>query len=385
MISPRILGLLMVAMLVVACGLAQADFYVSTAGNDANSGVKEQPFRTIEHARDCVRRQITQGGATRVPITVWISAGDYFLERTFELAHEDSGVKESPVSYRAESGAKVRLVGGRQIPPDAFKAVQAPEILNRLDAAARGHVFVADLKALGVADLGEVAENGKRCELFFNDIPLALARWPNEGFANIVEVTGGRPIKDGGQSGDAIGKFTYAGDRPNRWAGETDVWLHGYWFWDWSDQYQKVETIDVQSRTIALTQPYHYYGYRKGQRYRVVNVLAELDLPGEWYLDRRTSLLYLWPPDSIEKARIVFSTLASPGILLTNSSFVVLRDLIVEATRGEGVKIHGGKGNRVGGCTIRNTGGTGMVVEGGSDNGVTGCDAGPALTNSLLP
>lgn len=83
MISPRVWGLLMVAMLAAKGGLAQADIYVSTAGNDANSGVQEQPIRTIEHARDCVRRQIKQGGATRVPITVWISAGDYSLEQTF--------------------------------------------------------------------------------------------------------------------------------------------------------------------------------------------------------------------------------------------------------------------------------------------------------------
>jgi parallel beta-helix repeat protein len=374
LISPQTVGLVMVAVLTARCGIARADFYVSTTGNDANSGTKEQPFRTIEHARDCVRQQIKEGSATRGPITVWIAAGEYYLDRTFELTDEDSGVKGSLVSYRAEPGEETCLIGGRRISPDDFKPVEDPQILNRLDAAARGRVLVVDLKALGLTDLGAVAENGKRCELFFNDKPLVLARWPNEGFVNVVEVTGGQPISSHGISGDKIGKFTYDGDRPSRWSDETDIWLQGYWFWDWAEQFQKLETIDAKTRTFTLTQPYHGYGYRKGQRYRAVNVLAELDVPGEWYLDRRTSLLYVWPPEGTAKARIVFSTLESPCVLLKNASYVVLRDLIVEATRGEAVKMLDGKGNLVAGCTIRNTGGTGVVVEGGSESGVTGCD-----------
>jgi hypothetical protein len=355
-------------------GLDRADFYVSPAGSDAKSGVKEQPFRTIEHARDCVRRQIEHQGKTRAPITVWIAAGDYYLDRSLELSEKDSGVKDSPVCYRAEPGAEVRLVGGRRIPADAFKPVEDTEILHRFDAAARGHVLAVDLKALGVTDFGAVAENGKRCEVLFNDKPLTLARWPNEGFVKIAEVTGGERISSNGESGDKVGKFTYDGDRPGRWAGETDIWLHGYWFWDWAEQYQRVETIDAKTRTIRLEKPYHYYGYRKGQRYYAVNVLAELDLPGEWYLDRRSGVLYIWPPEPMEKARIVFSTLASPCISLKNASHIVLRDLIVEAGRGEGVKVFGGKGNLVAGCTIRNMGGTGAVVEDGCKNGVTGCE-----------
>ena len=258
--------------------------------------------------------------------------------------------------------------------PRSFTAVQDAAILSRLDAAARGHVLQADLKALGIADFGGIVPNGKRGELFFNDQPLTLARWPKEGFVKIGEVTGGRPVDVRGTVGDEIGKFTYEGDRPSRWVGETDVWLHGYWFWDWADQYHKVESIDTKTRTITLAPPYHYYGYRKGQHYYAVNVLAELSSPGQWYLDRRTGLLYVWPPAPMEKARIVFSTLESPVIRLKNASHVILRDLIVEATRGDGIVIEGGEDNLVAGCTVRNVGASAVVVHGGKHCGVVGCD-----------
>ena len=74
---------------------------------------------------------------------------------------------------------------------------------------------------------------------------MTLARWPNEGFVRIVDVVGGRTHRIRGRPGDKIGRFIYDGDRPKRWVGEKDVWLHGYWFWDWADQRQQVESIDT--------------------------------------------------------------------------------------------------------------------------------------------
>ncbi len=115
----------------------------------------------------------------------------------------------------------------------------------------------------------------------FNPAQLA---WSSE------EIQGAKP----GIKGDKVGKFVYEGDRPSRWAKENNVWLQGYWFWDWADQYQQVASINTTAHTIALKPPCHHYGYRKGMRFYAVNVLAELDAPGEWYLDRTAGMLYLW-------------------------------------------------------------------------------------------
>ena len=69
--------------------------------------------------------------------------------------------------------------------------------------------------------------------------------------------------------------------------------MHGYWFWDWSDQRHKIESIDAEKHLIAVVPPYHGYGYRKGQWYYAFNLLSELDSPGEWYLDRQTGIALL--------------------------------------------------------------------------------------------
>jgi hypothetical protein len=372
--SARAIPWLLAAVLAATCGTARADFYVATGGNDANPGTQQRPFQTIEHARDAVRQQIEHSTASQGPITVGIAAGTYRLEKTIELGSHDSGAAQAEVIYRAEPGAEVRLSGGRQIPPDAWKPAADPAVSNRLDPAARGKVLQADLKALGVTNLGGVPPGGTQANLYFNDRPLVLARWPNEGFVKVGELRGGHPINSWGLIGDSVGKFTYDGDRAQRWVDESDLWLFGYWFWDWSEDYHRVASIDTKTHTMAVRPPFHHYGYRKGQRYFALNALIELDSPGEWYVDRRSGTLYLWPPESVEKARIVFSTLESPLLRLKNVSHVRLRDLTIETTRGNGIEIDGGRNVCLAGCTIRNIGNTGVVLTEGRHNGLQSCD-----------
>jgi len=354
------------------------DLYVATNGNDAwsgtpvepNAGRTDGPFATLERARDEIRRR-RAGGATAEAVTVHVRGGMYPREKPFELTASDGGTAQAPIVYRAYRDEKVHLIGGREI--TNFRRITDPAILERLDEAARGRVWQADLKELGVSDFGDAVASGRRLELFFNDQPMTLARWPNEGFVKIADVAGGKPITAHGIQGDAVGRFVYEGDRPARWAKEDDVRLHGYWFWDWSDAYEKVESIDPRHRVISTLPPYHHYGYRKGARWYALNLLTELDEPGEWYLDRRSGILYFWPPAPIESARTYVSVL-DRMMLLKDASYITIRGLILEFNRGTAVMVEGGSHNRIDACTIRNIGGTAVVISGGVDNGVAGCD-----------
>ncbi len=351
--------------------------YVAPGGNDGGSGRAAAagadgagPFATLERARDEVRKLKQAGPLPTGGVVVELAAGVYELARPLELTAADSGSAEAPIVYRAASGAEVRLVGGRQV--TNFVPVTDAAVLQRLDESARGKVLQADLKALGIKDFGQVATDGQRLEVFFQDKPMTLARWPNEGFVRVLDVVGGAPHKIHGIPGDKIGKFVYDGERPTRWAGEADAWLHGYWFWDWSDQRQQIESIDPEKHIIALKPPYHGYGYRKNQWYYALNLLAELDAPGEWYLDRTAGLLYFWPPAPLEQGKTLVSVL--PALIsCKETSCVTFRGLILEATRSTPVVISGGRGMRVVGCVIRNTGGSAVSVS-GTEHGVIGCD-----------
>jgi hypothetical protein len=202
---------------------------------------------------------------------------------------------------------------------------------------------------------------------------MTLARWPNQGFVHIVDVVGGQPLDVRGTVGDTVGKFAYEGDRPKRWVGEKDIWLHGYWFWDWADEREKVEAIDTEHRVITLAPPYHTYGYRKGQWYYAFNLLSELDSPGEWYLDRDTGILYFWPPGPIARGRPTVSVLPTL-VAMKGAEHVTLRGFTLEAARGTAVTITDGSHDQIVGCKIRNVGGYAVSIQGGAGDTVYGCD-----------
>jgi len=359
-------------VLALSCPLfGTTEFFVATRGRDANPGTSAQPFATLARARNAIREMKAQGDGAVGGVTVWIGAGTYYLQDALTLTREDSGTEAAPVVYRAMAGQDVRLVGGKKV--TGFGPVTEPEMLARLPESVRKDVVCADLKGAGLRDYGEVAAQGKRLELFFQDKAMQLARWPNEGFVRVVDVVGETPMTTHGIKGTVEGKFTYAENRPNAWAAEQDIWLHGYWFWDWSDSFERVSAVDTEKKIISTTPPYHNYGYRKGQRYYALNVLAELDRPGEWYLDRSQGILYFLPPVREAEVEVVLSELAHLFVL-EDCSWVTLRDLVLEATRSTAVTVSGGQGNQVAGCTIRNTGSWAVTLSGGQQNAVLGCD-----------
>lgn len=359
----------------VAWGADTMMLYVAPGGNDAWSGrcaepvEADGPFATIQRARDEVRKLRAAEPDREGGIVVEVAAGTFEFADALELGQEDSGTAACPIEYRAAQGAEVRLVGGKVL--KGLRVVTDRATLRLLDPSARGQVYECDLRAQGVTDYGPPAVGG--LEVFFKDAPMHISRWPNDGFVRIVDVAGDKPIDVRGTKGDGSGRFIYDGDRPSRWLQEKDPWVHGYWFWDWSEQRHRIGTIDVDKKLIAVEPPLHSYGYRRGQWYYAYNLLCELDEPGEWYLDRETGTLYFWPPEPIEEGSVVVSV--TPSLLrMTDASHVTFRGFILEACRGTAVGISGGTQNRIIGCTIRNTGDAAVGISGGTCSGVIGCD-----------
>jgi len=351
------------ALLTSVLASTGVEFFVAQNGDDHHPGTQEKPFASCHAARDAIRKLRAKGKLFSEGVTIWVGGGTYQLAEPLTLNRQDSGSKKAPVVFRAVAGEKVRLSGSKRI--NNFKQVVESQVEKRLSKEALENVLVADLRASGIKDFGKVATAGQRLELFFRDQPMQLARWPNEGFAKIVDVVGKTPTKIHGIAGTKEGWFTYDGDRPSRWADEQDAWLHGYWFWDWSDSYQQIDSLETKTKTIRLTPPYHGYGYRKNQRYYALNLLVELDQPGEWFVDRRAGLLYFWPPAKIEDHRVTISVL--PHLLqMQQCTGISFREITFEGTRSTAIEIRNSQHCYIDGCTIRNTGSWAASIHGGS-------------------
>ncbi|MBN1673508.1 MAG: right-handed parallel beta-helix repeat-containing protein [Kiritimatiellae bacterium] len=386
----------------ILCGLctlpaptfAQSRLYVATDGNDAWSGTRpapnaagtDGPFATLERARDAIRTVKQENRFPAGGVVVEIRAGTYFLAETFRLEKEDSGTERGPVVYRAYRREPVRLLGGK--PVAGFMPVTDPAVRKRLAPEAQGNVLQADLRAQGITDYGKLEPYGFRwprhpaaaMQLFYNAKPpnrspagtaqgaaMTLARWPNEGWA----LTGEVPDPKGART-----TWRYEGNRPERWINEPDGWFHGYWNVDYHSHCLGIEKIDTENHTLTAGPEFKddwKARCKKGQRYYALNLLPELDRPGEYYIERPAGILYFWPPSPIAEGEALVSMLYN-AVRLKATDYVVLDRLTIELARSDLVRITGGAHNRVIGCTLRNGSRDGVRVEGGRDNGVEGCD-----------
>ncbi len=350
--------------------------HVAPHGDDTASGTEAAPLASLTGARNAVRKlRAANGGAVPAGgVQVVVHGGTYLIADTFTLGAEDSGTTEAPIVYQAAPGETPILAGGVRI--NSWRPLSDLESKDKLQPAVRERVREADLAALGVRDFGDATDLRRAPELFIDGAPQTLARWPDEGFVTTGDVMGTDTFTVWGSiQGCKDGKFKYVEDRPSKWVDEPDVRLYGYWFWDWYEEFQKVAAIDANTHLFTLATPYSQYGYRQGQRYRAVNVLCELDRPGEWYLDRRNGMLYWLPPegDGWKHAAATVSVLARPFVQLENAEHVILAGLVIEDGRGDGIHVRGGADCVLAGCTLRRLGGDGIVVQGGQRHTVFGC------------
>jgi len=342
---------------------AQTELFLSPTGNDSNPGTKAQPLKTLQAARDAARKLKTDQ-----KVIISLEQGIYNLTEPLILTSQDSGCQENPMLYRASSANKAIISGGVCL--DNFQNITDETVKNRLTPQAQQNVLQADLKPLKIKDYGSVKDIS--LDLFFRDNPMTLARWPNEGFTNIKDLVEPGTMTIHGRTGSATGKFFYEGDQPKRWLGEKDPWVHGYWFWDWSDQKHPIESIDTEKRIISVKPPYHNYGYLKGQWFYAMNILAELDLPGEWYLDRQDEILYFWPPEKIEPGQTVVS-IAKSLIEMTDASNITFQGLTFQTCQATAITIKGGSQNYIDNCAFRNLGSYAVNISDAADSSVTNC------------
>ncbi len=365
--------------LLLAATLPAADLYLAPNGDDHAPGTKERPLRSLEAARDRLRAL----GAGSAGSTVWLRAGAYPRTRPFELTAADTGT-----IWRAAAGEAVRITAGVTVPAAAMRPVTDVATLERLDPAARGHVVEIDAKAMGLQHISRFPEvfgsGGGILELYSGGHRLPLSRWPNlentqQRYTHMVRVTD--PGDWGNSAARHGGTFVYADDRPARWlkALPGGVWVAGFWRVPWTLEKVRVQSIDTAARRIVQAAPvqggigskYHPPEGDGKEPWYALNLLEEIDTPGEWSLDFSSGKIYLWPPSA---GPVTIADMEGPLVLLRGASRVKLQGLVFEGGLGNGVEIREGAENLVAGATFRNLGKTGVVIAGGTHHGVQSCD-----------
>ncbi|MBR1574886.1 MAG: right-handed parallel beta-helix repeat-containing protein [Bacteroidales bacterium] len=332
-------------------------FYVAPDGDDGAPGTCERPFASLQRAFDAVG----QGD------TIRLKSGIYVLSGPLDL-HDANGIV-----VEACAGGEPVFRGSTAI--RGWKRVRDRKVLGRVAPQARKSLWWTDLGAQGITDWGDPVKERKRPVLYCDGQEQMLARYPNEGFAYGGRALGPTPIPpvENGNSGTVEGIFEYMDATIDRWAEEQDPWACGYWFYDWTDACRAITRIDAAHRVMEVRGG---RSFRHGLRFFGLNLLCEIDAPGEWYLDRSDGRLYWYAPEGVDPNRVgmTLSTLGARYMLqVRDCEDVALRGLGLRESRGGGIRISGGRDVRIEGCTLENLGAAAIVVDGGERHRIEGC------------
>jgi len=324
-------------------------------------------------------------------VEVRLARGVFEMEEGLALEPQDSGTPDAPIIWRGAACGGTRLIGGRAIPADVFKP--DPE---------RPGVLVADVsdwQANWPAKPTETVHPYPVPELYVDGKRMMPAGWPDPVSGELDDWEDGwatfDKVVNPGTNGVDCGTFVYRGLRPDRWVNEKYAYVFGFWKTEWRADEMPIASIDDKEKTITLG-GFHFYGLgginswsNRPRRWRVLNVLCELDTPGECYVDVEANKVYLiprhpldaqsqvrlcWQDEDIVSLRGVANVTicdltigpawknAVWGSAVTN---VVIRNLTISGTRLKGIEFSEADHCRIADCTMYDLGAGGVKVSGG--------------------
>jgi hypothetical protein len=223
-------GIILLAIMTTAVTARAEEFHVAVTGSDEGPGTAEQPFATVERARNAVRAiERREDGALKQPVPVWIHGGTYRLTQPLRFAPEDSGAAQCPVTYSAFGDERPVLSGGQVL-------------TGRKETVVEGkHLWALDLPAV---------RQGKWYfrELWVNGGRRPRARHPNTGFFRITAVPD-MDLKENYFVGQ--NRFQYAPGELAQWNNLDDVDLVLMTFWVSSRR--GITGLDASKHMVSLS------------------------------------------------------------------------------------------------------------------------------------
>lgn len=344
----------------------QKDIYVSIAGDDNNDGTEQKPVKTVERALE-----LSKAVALEEKV-IYFSAGEYSVN-SLTLTNEHKNT-----AFYADD--EVIFNGGVTLNPSDFADYK--DNIKMLDLKKYGvtQEQIGQIRAFGAYHTAEkYGEDGSLyCELFCDGERMTLARYPNVGEENLR--TG--KIIDNGDSKEIYTKSgtqqnpewqdmknprggTFAVDkgvstRMSGWKNSDDIWLFGYFQYDWADSTTPMAAFDDSSITMKYAS---VYGFKENMPYYFFNVFEELDVVGEWYIDKDNDILYFIPPEDFENKSLQLSLETEDLITLDDTENITFDGLTFCGTRAGAIK---GTGSNITieNCTVKNVGESAIDIEG---------------------
>lgn len=299
--------------------------------NNMSDGTISRPFNTISEAKDYLRENKKNREAF-----VIIHGGRYEFTETAVFEENDGGIKERPVTYKAAEGEEVIFTGARVVNSSLFQSV-GDDIKSRLKDKSAENAVMLDLSAIGLDSSFVSLTNGanrtvfRYLNIFLNDKRQDIAAWPNNEKFKITGVTQGADITT-----DRY--LTIGGLDTSKWQFVDNMFIYGcigsWWNHEWDVIAGFTEKTDELKISSYVSDPMTYIGEKYNNPQftgKVLNVLEEMDIPGEWYLDVSGLKLYYYPPHKLTDEDVFeIAVFDDDFININNCQYVNFEGIIFE-------------------------------------------------------
>lgn len=329
--------------------------YVSPKGDDRNAGTLSRPLKTIGAALGKMK-EITAGQQ----VEVVLRGGTYEINATLE-------VNRDHVFIHPYQDEVVTISGGKSVTRNSLKPVKEQAALDRLQPQVRSLIREIDFKKNRMELVGLHATGFGRpsqvawTEIFVDGQPLRIARWPNDSTVMIGKIQESGVAKEGKEAPFPV--FGYQEERPSSWKSVENMWISGYFAHGYADDMICVESIDTIHKMIHTGQ-HTVYGFMTGAPWRqwfALNLLEELDVPGEYVIDAGRGKMYVYPPAGKMENWSV-SLLEGPLMAIEHCKDVKVQGITFEYGRHIGIYMENTHRALIKNCIIRNMGGVGVSI-----------------------
>lgn len=334
----------------------------------------ENVFSSIEDARDYLRTNLKD-----VAVNVIIDGGEYNISSALLFTSSDARTTYTRVKYIAKDCEEVIISGGNKIANQYISPVTDTDILNRVYVDVKDRLVEIDLAGAGVNDdIISFTNNyieGKSLTVpyvYLNGELQTLAQWPNEGFAKYIYENSVLSCEDT--------------DKLSRWSTAEDLYLKGYFISTWFGKWIKVNSVTT-SINVSDT---NIENSTANNRFKAVNLLEEIDVSGEWFIDKENKKMYYLPPHTLTDADVLeIGGIRDDIIRVEGAKNITFENLTIEknfdaailgSNKAEetkysnGIEIKASDSINVQGCIIRNSAVNGVAAISNSKNiWIDGC------------
>jgi len=326
-----------------------------------------------------------------------LKEGDYPITNSLQLKGPTKNKQIAPTLIRGEG--KVVISGGITLNNLHFKPLTNQIIIDRvIDKNAQKKILEYDLKAAGINHLGTLNCIGfgrtagiAPAQLFYNGERMTLARYPNQ--VNRTELKNRQsvlpikkiinpglaidlPLEKTGNATDSSQKGIFECTDPHifKWGSANEIWLDGIFCRDWAWSFNKLLKLDTLNHTMSLAYNEKYDLTNKNTFFFACNLLEEIDVPGEYYIDREQGKLYFYPPEYFNTSTDYIQISYNPNdlIAISNANHIQFENIQFELGRGKAVSISNSNSNVFLNSSFKNFG-SGAISINGKNNSIQNC------------